>query len=385
MIRRTIVGALVMTLLAVQVSARGSQSATQPPMVRIGLFLDQAALRLDGEMPIMAMDVLGGAVLNLVGGPWVVQPAPSGLAIPEIVAAFGPIVRFAAPAGFVRVNGQEYRGVIEIRRTPAGRLTAINELDLEQYIYGVIKGEIDPRWPPEAVKAQAVAARTLALETLAASRGKYAAEGYTLRATTDSQMYLGAGGEDPGATAAVDTTRGVVATFRGQPIFAAYHSNSGGHTEDSENVWGTPHPYLRGVPDPYALNGPDEQWATRLPLAAIEAGLRRGGVSVTGIAAIEPGRMTPWGRAITVRLVDEGGRGQEIGANQFRLLLGPTVVRSAMFVVTREGVAVSFKGRGSGHGVGLDQWGARGMALQGYTYEQILGYYYTGIAIERRY
>ena len=383
MTRPTIVGAVVVALLAVQAAARSPQLGGEPPRVRIGLFLDRSVLRLEGETPITATDVLGGQVLTLVGGPWMIRPAPAGMAIPG--TTFGPIARFAPLAGALSVNGQAYRGTIEVRRTPSGRLTAINDLDLEQYLYGVIKGEIDPRWPPEAVKAQAVAARTLALETLAASRGKYAGEGYTLRATTDSQVYLGVAGEDPGATAAVDATRGVVVTFRGQPIFAAYHSNSGGHTEDSENVWGTPHPYLRGVPDPFALNGPDEEWATRLPLAAIEADLRRGGVSVTGIAAIEPGRMTPWGRAVTVRVVDEGGRTQEIAANQFRLLLGPTIVRSTMFVITREGADVSFKGRGSGHGVGLDQWGARAMALRGFTLEQILGYYYTGIAIERRY
>ena len=383
MIRPTIVGAVIVVLLVAQAGARSPQLAGEPPRVRIGLFLDQPVLRFEAETPITATDVLGGQVLTLVGGPWVVRPAPAGMAIPG--TTLGPIARFAPVGGFLSVNGQAYRGAIEVRRTPAGRLTAINDLDLEQYLYGVIKGEIDPRWPPEAVKAQAVAARTLALENLAASSGKYAGEGYTLRATTDSQMYLGLRAEDPGAAAAVDATRGMVVTFRGQPIFAAYHSNSGGHTEDSENVWGTPHPYLRGVPDPYALNGPDEQWATRLPLAAVEAGLRRGGLSVTAIAAIEPGRMTPWGRAVTVRVVDEGGRTQEIGANQFRLLLGPTIVRSTMFVITREGGDISFKGRGSGHGVGLDQWGARAMALRGFTLEQILGYYYTGIAIERRY
>jgi stage II sporulation protein D len=177
----------------------------------------------------------------------------------------------------------------------------------------------------------------------------------------------------------------MVITFRGQPIFAAYHSNSGGHTEDSENVWGTPHPYLRGVPDPYALDAPGGQWTARLSLGAIEAGLRHGGVPIIGITAIEPGRETPWGRAITVRLTDEAGHTQEIGANQFRLLIGPAVIRSTMFVVTRSGSEVEFAGRGCGHGVGLDQWGARALALRGYTYEHILSYYYTGIAIERRF
>ncbi len=383
MIRLGFVAMVILVLLGAAAGGGTPARATEAPIVRVGILLDQPVLRIETDGPMTASDVLGGSTSTLVGGPWVLQPTTEGMAIPG--TTFGSTVRLVAPIGFLRVNGQPYRGSIEVRRTPAGRLTAINALDLERYLYGVIKGEINPRWPQEAVKAQAVAARTLALQNLAELRGKFASEGYTLRATTDSQVYLGIAGEDPGAIAAVEATRGMVVTFRGQPIFAAYHSNSGGHTEDSENVWGTRHPYLRGVPDPFALDGPEGQWATRLSTAAIEAGLRRGGINMTGIAGIEPGRMTPWGRAVTVRLTDEAGRTREIGANQFRLLMGPGVIRSTMFVVTRDGAEVAFAGRGSGHGVGLDQWGARALALRGQTFEQILSYYYTGIAIERRF
>jgi stage II sporulation protein D len=374
---------VILALLAAAAGGGTPARASEVPIVRVGVLLDQPSMRIETDGPMTASDVLGGGSWTLIGGPWVFQPTAEGMSIPG--STFGSTVRLVAPSGYIRVNGQPYRGSIELRRTPAGRLTAINELDLEVYLYGVIKGEINPRWPPEAVKAQAVAARTLAIQNLAALRGKFASEGYTLRATTDSQMYLGVMGEDPGAIAAVEATRGLVMTFRGLPIFAAYHSNSGGHTEDSENVWGTHHPYLRGVPDPLALEAPGGQWAARLSRAAIEAGLRRGGIGMTGIAGIEPGRMTPWGRAVTVRLTDEAGRTHEIGANQFRLLMGAGLIRSTMFVVTRDGAEVAFAGRGSGHGVGLDQWGARALALRGQTFEQILNYYYTGIGIERRF
>jgi stage II sporulation protein D len=353
------------------------------PIVRVGILLEQPAVRIEADGPIVAVDGAGGGNATLTGGPWVLQPTADGIAASG--TSFGSTVRFTTPSGFLRANGQPYRGSVEVRRTRGGRLTAINELDLERYLYGVIKGEIDPRWPPEAVKAQAVAARTLALQNLAALRGKFASEGYTVRATTDSQVYLGVAGEAAGALAAVDATRGILMTFRGEPIFAAYHSNSGGHTEDSENVWGTPHPYLRGVPDPDALEAPGVQWTARIPLAAVEAALRRGGVGMTGIAGVEAARVTPWGRLITVRVSDEAGRAHEIGANQFRLLVGPGLVRSTMFVVSREGAELAFAGRGSGHGVGLDQWGARALALRGYTFEQILSYYYTGITIEHRF
>jgi stage II sporulation protein D len=374
---------VILALLGAVAGGATPARATDVPIVRVGILLDQSVLRIDTDGPMNASEALGGSTSTLVGGPWVFQPTAEGMAISG--TTFGPTVRFVAPIGFIRVNGQPFRGSIEVRRTRAGRLTAINEIDLERYLYGVIKGEINPRWPQEALKAQAVAARTLALQNLAESRGKFASEGYTLRATTDSQVYLGVAGEDPEAIAAVEATRGVMMTYRGQPIFAAYHSNSGGHTEDSENVWGTHHPYLRGVPDPFALDAPGGQWAARLSVATIEAGLRHGGLAMAGIRGIEPGRITPWGRAVTVRLTDEAGRTLEIGANQFRLMVGPGVIRSTMFVVTRDGAEIAFAGRGSGHGVGLDQWGARALALRGQTFEQILSYYYTGIVIERRF
>jgi stage II sporulation protein D len=95
--------------------------------------------------------------------------------------------------------------------------------------------------------------------------------------------------------------------------------------------------------------------------------------------------MTPWGRAVTVRLLADEGQTREIGANRFRLLVGPEVLRSTMFTIRHQGPNVEFSGRGAGHGVGLDQWGARAMASVGFTYEQILEYYYTRVAIEHRF
>ena len=383
MMRRVVAAALAASLVYAGALARRPAQAFEPPLIRVGVAVEQPAVRIDADAPIAAADVIRGSSALLEAGSWEFEPTPSGMSVSG--TALGPVVRLTVAKGFLSAKGQPYRGAIELRRTAAVRLTAINELSIEQYLYGVIKGEIDPRWPPEAVKAQAVAARTLAFENLISAHAKYPAEGYVLRATTDSQVYLGVAGEDPAAIAAVDATRGIVATFRSRPIFAAYHSNSGGHTEDSENVWGTPHPYLRGVPDPYALDEPGTQWTARLSLSTIEADVRRLGVYATGLVAIEPGRVTAWGRAVTVRLLEEGGRTQEIGANQFRLAVGPGVIRSTMFTITRDGTDMNFAGRGSGHGVGLDQWGARAMAVQGFTFEQILSYYYTGIAFERRF
>ncbi len=380
-------GALV-TVLACALGGWGGPVATpglatEALQVRVGIVVEGPSVRLAAEGPVTAVDAGAGTVVTLGGETWTAFPTPTGIAIENV--EFGPVVRLSPQAEFLRVNGRVYRGLIELRRTPHGRITAVNEVELEAYLYGVIKGEIDPRWPPDAVKAQAVASRTLAVERLITARERSAVEGYDLPATTDAQVYLGVTGEDPAGTAAVDATRGLLATYQGRPIFAAYHSNSGGHTEDSENVWGTVYPYLRAVPDPFVLGAPGGVWTARLPLETVEVALRRGGGDVPALARVEPGRVMPWGRAVTVRLLSEDGRVQEINANRFRLLLGPDIIRSTMFTTIRAGGDVVFSGRGSGHGVGLDQWGARAMALRGFTFEQILQYYYAGIAVEQRF
>ncbi len=374
---------LTLALAGVLTPAAPPARAVELLSIRVGVAVDRPSLRVSGDGPVTAVDLATGAALPLTGTDWTVVPASGGLEIGG--GSAGPVVRLAAQSGFLKVDGRAYRGVIELRRTLAGFVTAVNDLELEAYLYGVIKGEIDPRWPPEAVKAQAVAARTLAVERLLGPHVATSLAGYDLPATTDAQVYLGIAGEDPAGNAAVEATRGLLVTYGGRPIFAAYHSNSGGHTEDSETVWGSVYPYLRGVSDPYAVGAPGATWSALVAPAAMESALRRGGVDVAALDRIEPGRTTPWGRAITVRLLGEDGRVQELNANRFRLLVGASLIRSTMFTAERRGPDVEFTGRGSGHGVGLDQWGARTMAQQGFTFEQILKYYYTGVAVEQRY
>jgi stage II sporulation protein D len=166
--------------------------ATEALRVRVGIVVEGPAVRLAAEGPVTAVDAGAGAVVTLGGETWTAFPDPTGIAIGDV--EFGPVVRLSPQAGFLRVNGRVYRGLIELRHTPRGRLTAVNEVELEAYLYGVIKGEIDPRWPPDAVKAQAVASRTLAVERLLTTRERSAVEGYDLPATTDAQVYLGVTG-----------------------------------------------------------------------------------------------------------------------------------------------------------------------------------------------
>ena len=144
----------------------------------------------------------------------------------------------------MRFNDKPYRGHIEVFANPRGLLTVVNVLGLEDYVRGVVANELSPGGYPaiEALKAQAIAARTYALR----NRGQYASQGYDLLPTTRSQVYRGLTSEQPLSTRAVDETRGLVATYNGEPINALYTSTCGGRTEDAENIFNEAVPYLRG-------------------------------------------------------------------------------------------------------------------------------------------
>ena len=144
----------------------------------------------------------------------------------------------------VRFNDKAYRGHIEVFANTRGLLTVVNVLGLEDYVRGVVANELSPGGYPaiEALKAQAIAARTYALR----NRGQYASQGYDLLPTTRSQVYRGLTSEQPLSTRAVDETRGLVVTYNGEPINALYTSTCGGRTEDAENIFNEAVPYLRG-------------------------------------------------------------------------------------------------------------------------------------------
>jgi stage II sporulation protein D len=184
--------------------------------------------------------------------PWVVEepqpPIADGfLQFLETGHDMGPVALAPATVGdFVSVDGSEYRGTVEVRPDDAGGLTVVNVLNLEDYVRGVVPNELSPVVYPqiEALKAQAVAARTYAVR----NRGQFSAKGYDICATPACQVYRGKSSEHPFTDRAVDETRGLVAWYNGGPINALYTSTCGGHTEDGENMFeGESTPYLMGV------------------------------------------------------------------------------------------------------------------------------------------
>ena len=282
----------------------------------------------------------------------------------------------SAPAVAI-VNGKGYRGAIEITPTERG-LLVVNELPLEEYLVGLINCEISSVWPMEAIKAQAVVARSFALYQKEVRKGAP----YHLEATVLDQVYDGCAVEDARAAFGVRETAGEVLTFNGGVVLAFFHSNCGGHTEAVEQVWSAKLPYLGGVSCRYCLDAPTASWDVTLPLAKIEALLKAGGVLVTGLRDIKTGPHDRSGRLTTVRLTTSKGS-QDLPATSFRKALGYTVIRSTSFEVAVSGDSARFTGNGYGHGVGLCQWGARSRAADGFSYREILAYYYPGTVVKK--
>ena len=185
-----------------------------------------------------------------------------------------------------------YRGQIAVSVT-GGKLDAVNVLGLEQYLQGVVAQEMPSSWPEEALKAQAVAARSYALSRLV--KGKP----FDLYADVRSQVYGGIRGEHPRTTAAVQATKGEVMLWEGKPVDALFHSTSGGATLDAAEVFGRPVPYLVGVDDPYSALSPVHRWG---PTPVAEAALRKGLKLRAPVTALKLTR-GPSGRVVRVQVL----------------------------------------------------------------------------------
>ena len=334
---------------------------------------------------------------------------------------------------FLSVNKRRYRGGLTLHRTTdKSGITVVNTLPIEQYLYGVIKNEISPDWQMEAVKAQAVAARTYALT----NNTKHQLDGFDVCATTDCQVYGGRDSEAPRAIEAVDTTRGLVLTYKGKLINAYFHSSSGGYTENSENVWSSAQPYLRGVAD-YDQNSPYYKWEKRVSLAELNQAIKAAGYNIGSLQAIELSPLSSppitsadrgiSGRVKTVLLKGTSGSIQlsgtklrtmfnlkstlfdialvkdntEFGLPAFLGMDGKRSPAHSMLInfdkisistapIVEPPGSVIITGFGWGHGLGLSQWGAKAMAEMAHPgnseyFKDILKHYYKDVEIKKAY
>jgi stage II sporulation protein D len=319
----------------------------------------------------------------------------------------------------VLVAGAQYRGAAEVMTNGRGTLAGINELPMEEYLYGVLPRELSPVSYPEAEaqKAQAVAARTYAHANL----GKRWSEGFDMGATVSDQVYGGVAAEHSVSTAAVNATAGIVATYNGAMINALFYATSGGRTAHSEDVFSAAAPYLRSVwdappgqelPSTAALlddlktkawTGAYSNWHsyhrwsyswTMAQMSCVIGDFANKPVGdVTAINVL--GRSTT-GRVTKIEYVTQQGTFVD-SSGAIRSSLAyisssgvPTMLNSNLFVIERltgsTGALTGYRvyGGGNGHGAGLAQTGAVGMARAGHTYDQILKKYYTGIVLEQK-
>jgi len=247
-------------------------------------------------------------------------------------------------------------------------------LKLEDYITGVVAGEVVNTWPAEALKAQAVVARTFIMQKLEAKdRSKYGTNAST--DTTEYQAYRPSA-INSAIRSAVRSSRGMILTYNAKPVYAFFHSCSGGMTAtalEGLNFKQAPTPYLRPVADG-PCSTPNDTW--KATFTASEVGRAAGTGPCRAVTITSRG---PSGRAVMFSV-----NGKEVRAIDLRLRLGPNRMKSTLITgLSMSGGRVVMSGNGWGHGVGMSQWGAHDRALAGSTYEQIVKLYYPGTQIEK--
>ena len=409
---------------ALEIGLDGPVRAAEPSLVHLGPYVDLAVLERHRRL-LRTEAGVGVRMLpprpTLAVGDWATLELPARLD-----------VRPVEPHAATRLNGTPYRGGFDIRRVDGGFLV-VNHVGLADYLASVVGAEMPRNWEIEALKAQAVAARTYAIQHLQPS------EIFDICDNQNCQAYGGMRSESERTQAAVAATAGVVAMFNGAPIEALYSANAGDITESSEHVWGTPVPYLRSVPSPgdaaaltVSWGAEGYRWTRTIPLAELAdyRAFRNGGVgAIVDLRVLE---RTPAGRPLRILVVGAAGEvelfGDDVrtalglpsafvelelaplasleligaGPRRFGALLEEghritSVRRSIAFAAAPPDIALVngavhvavferppalvLTGRGFGHGLGMSQWGAQGMALAGHTYDEILTHYYTGIEL----
>jgi stage II sporulation protein D len=265
----------------------------------------------------------------------------------------------------------------------------VEAMPMEEYVAGVVAGEMKNYWPREALAAQAVVARTFALKALEQGRGKGPMGSDIEAGFRTAQEYKPENVNDA-IRSAVRETRGKVLTYKGELIDAWFHSNAGGMTalaKEGLNFRGPEPPYtvVKKSPDMTSdVPAQDRVWSATFTTAEIEAALRKIGVPVSGIQDMVVAKRGPSGRAQTISIRHSGGE-LTIGGNDLRVALDPMRMRSNLItsLEVRDG-QVSMSGKGFGHGVGMSQWGAHNMAKAGRRHEEICTYYFKDVRVERR-
>ncbi len=277
----------------------------------------------------------------------------------------------------ISVNHRTFRGSVDIILTTQNKFLIVNTVALEDYIKGVLYHEVSHHWPLEAIKAQAVAARTYALYRAQLSQGK----DYDVTNDIYSQVYGGETSEKYQTNLAVDKTKGLVIVYLSKILPAYYSATCAGATENVSELWSDDLSPLKGVVCRYCQSSPHIFWKKNFRLKDIQDKLNRNGFTLGLIKGIKVAERNDSNRIRTLEITTRDGKTSTISGKDFREIIGPNLVKSNNYVIDMKGYYVDLIGKGWGHGVGLCQWGAREMALQHANFEKILKYYYPGTEI----
>lgn len=355
------------------------RAAAAMPEVQVLLDRDLATVELACDGSYQVTDGNGDPVAQgrrLASGR--VRPSGDGLDLNGVALAT-PEMRLEPTDGdLFRYKGKSFAGDVRVRRDGRGRLEVSNVLDIEEYVAGVLFSEMPSNFPDDALKAQAVAARTYARWRLD--------HGETLLRSTDAdQVYGGAGPKHARARALVAATRGQVLEADGRPLCSFFMSTCGGATVDGPEVFkDAPRAGLIGVECEWCKASPKYRWKRTLSLAELERRLK-----VTGLAAIDVER-DRFGHALRFTVRSSAGKNR-LESQEFRRQWNAGAkddgdkLPSAWALRLDVGRAgVTFEGAGFGHGVGLCQFGAAGLGATGKSWREIVTYYYRGAQLVRR-
>lgn len=278
-------------------------------------------------------------------------------------------------------SGNRYLGDFQFMRTTGENMTVVNVLPLEDYVKGVVPYEMSGSWPLEALKAQALCARTYVMRNY----GSYAAYGFDVTDDTYSQAYCGTRAANYITDQAVDETAGLYVTYNGSLCDTLYFSSDGGATEDSENIFATRYAYLRGVIDPYeaSIDFPNKEWSEELTADQLSQRLRARGYSLARIASVQT-EYTEVGNMAKIVFTDVNGKSLTVTKTGCYGCLGLKSIHFTLEEKPNEPGVYRIEGGGWGHNVGMSQWGAYAMAsVHGYSYAHIIGFYYTDVTISK--
>jgi len=352
-------------------------SAQESNYIRVAIIQDTVSLRLKINGLYEVIDSASnrslsqGRYLNTT-----VTAYKYGILLGSIKANTNRLLIKPKASGSVVINGRRFRGDIQLIKKDNLHLLAVNYIELEDYIQGILYHEASHYWPIEALKAQAIVCRTYAAYQIGENKSK----DYDVTSDIYSQVYGGKTSERYRTNKAVAQTKGQILTYQDKIFPAYFHATCGGHTEEARLLWNIDMPPLRGVTCGFCRASPHFRWHCVLDLKEIADKLTQSGYKIDNIQDIDTLDIDKSGRAINLKFVSDNGE-LKISTKDFRHIFGPSIIRSTNFKVKVIDHDAVFEGFGWGHGVGLCQWGAYFMAKTGSNAEEIIQYYYPGSQI----